>query len=942
MFLHQKKLYLLVALFCTAAGLFSPHPLSADCFTPDWPHELSDLKPDPSLVFGRLDNGFRYILKKNTEPKNRVAMMLDVQTGSLNETESQRGIAHFLEHMLFNGSTHFPPGKLVEYFQSIGLSFGGDTNAQTGYDETVYDIILPDGEPETIEEGLLVFSDYARGALLLQTEIDRERGVVLAEKRSRDSAAYRAHLKERAFSMHGTLLPERMPIGTLETLNKADHTLMKKYYDSWYRPSNMILVMVGDFDPKTIQPLVEKQFATLMGAGPVPACPDLGRLQETDSDLFYNHEGEMSSTEVSIESLWNVEPEQDSFAYQVRELTQYVAAKIVQYRLDELSRKSDTPLTSAYIYSGTFLSSISYAEIGADCDPDKWKQSLVIIENTLRQALEFGFVEEELQRVKKELLSQFDSAVLTASSRHSKQLASTIVRTLNNKKVLQSPEQEKELFAPVISGLSLRDVEKTFNSIWTHAKSRVKVNGNAVITEKDPLAVIESVYKKAQTKPIVAYTSKGLKKFPYLNLQDTTSIVEQKQFADIDTKRFVFENGVVLNLKATSFQENEIQISADFGLGKSSEPAPGMTILTESVVSQSGTGTLRKAELDRVLAGSSVDMKFRINPASFSWNGKALNKDLELFFQVLQSLLFDPGVDPEAFQVSMERFRQYYEGLAVDVPGAMRLHGESFLAGGNKSFGLPDWSEFSQLSIDQIHKWLHAALTKSDLEISLVGDFDENEVLRLAQKYFSVLPERVKSTMLDVEVTFPQGEKLALTVPSSIDKGMLVVAWKTDDFWDIKRTRGLHLLAGIYADKMRRVIREKLGATYSPQVYNASSRIYDGYGVLKAILIVDPAQMAMLQKEVLSIAADMWQEKITEEELARVKGPMLTSLKDMVRTNGYWLGSVLSLSARYPKQLEWPTTILSGFESFTLKEIRTLGKTYLNPEKAAIVTIAPE
>jgi zinc protease len=915
---------------------------SAECFSTVWPHEKSDLRPDPSLVFGRLENGFRYILKKNSEPRDRVAMSLIIQAGSLNENSDQRGIAHFLEHMLFNGSTHFQPGELVKYFQSIGMNFGGDTNAHTGYDETVYDIILPQGNQDDIEKCLLVFSDYARGALLLQSEIDRERGVILAEKRSRDSAGYRAHVKETEFSMQGTIIPERMPIGIIETLMKADRSLMKRFYDDWYRPDNMVLVMVGDFDPKEIQPLVEKRFAGLTGSGDKPSCPDFGRLQHDNSDFFYHHEFEMGHTETSIETLWNVEPEDDSFALEVKELTGYVASKIVQHRLDELARESDTPFTSASIYSGTFLKQISYAEIGAKCDADNWKESLVAIENSLRQALEFGFTEAELQRVKKELLAELDSAVLTANSRNSKRLASSIIRAINTNRVIQSPEQEKELLSPVLIQMRLADVEKRFTEIWSHPTRLVKVTGNAVISEKDPLAVMKSLYGAAAEKKVTAYRGEALKNFPYLHLKDKQPVVSQEQFSDIGAKRFVFANGVVLNLKRTTFEENEIQVSADFGLGKSSEPTPGLSLLTESVVGQTGTATLSKSSLDRIMSGSSVEIGFRVHPASFSWEGKSLNKDMELLFQVLQSVLADPGVDADAFQVSMDRFKQYYEAVTADVRGVMKLQGESFLAGGNHSFGLPSWDAFSQLDREQVQNWFLPAAGNGALEISLVGDFDEQEVLALAEKYFSVLPFRTDNSMKDVTVSFPQGKSLALIVPSSIDKGMLVVAWKTDDFWDIKQTRGLHLLAEIFSDKMRRVIRERLGASYSPKVYNVSSKIYKGYGVMHAVLIVDPGQIAMLKKEVLSIAEELWQGKISEAELERAKGPMLTSLKDMVRTNRYWLKSVLALSARYPQQLQWPTTILSGFSSFSLKEIKALGGKYLNPEDTAIISIVPE
>ena len=941
MVLYKKIITVLLVGCCSLFGFFLS-PSFGDCFSTAWPHEQSDLKPDPSVVFGRLDNGFRYVLKNNTEPKNRVAMSLNIQAGSLNETDEQRGIAHFLEHMLFNGTTHFPPGKLVEYFQSIGMNFGGDTNAHTGYDETVYDIILPNGNRGDIEKGLLVFSDYARGALLLQSEIDRERGVILAEKRSRDSAGYRAHVKETEFTMQGTLLPLRMPIGILKTISGANHAIMKNFYDAWYRPENMVLVMVGDFDPQSVQPLIEKQFANLTEAGEKPECPDIGQMIRDDLEFFYHYESEMGITETSIESMWNVKPENDSSALQVRELTRYVGSKILQYRLDELASKSDTPFTSAKIYAGIFLERFAYASISAKSDPEKWKETLTVIENTLRQALVYGFTEDELQRVKKELLAELDSAVLTANSRNSKKLTATIIRNANNNRVMQSPKQERELMAPVLQKMSLAEVEQNFRETWSKSSRMVKVNGNAVIEGKDPLAIIMAIYTSAAKEQVTAYKGESLQEFPYLHLGNIQAITSQKDFPDINAKRVVFGNNVVLNLKKTSFQENELQVSVDFGFGKSSEPIPGLARLSEVVIGQSGTATLSKNALDRIVGDSSVELTFRINPASFNWQGKALNKDMELLFQVVQSVLADPGVDAASFGVSMDRFKQSYDMMANDVRSAMTLHGDKFLAGGSRFFGLPPWAEFSKLTSEQIQKWIFPAAQSGALEISIVGDFDEKKVVTMAEKYFSVLPKRSEQEMPEREVSFPEGESLALTVPSSIDKGMLVLAWKTDDYWDINRTRGLHLLAEIFSDKMRRVIREKLSATYSPQVYNASSRIYKDYGLMQAILIVDPDQIELLRKEVLKISHDMWKGKITETELERAKRPMLTSLKDMVRSNRYWLKSVLAMSARNPEQLLWPTTILQDFKSYSLEDIKTLGARYLKPEKAATISVVPE
>ena len=214
-----------------------------------WPHQASDLDPDPELVFGALDNGLRYVLRVNQTPRDRVSLHLNVQAGSLHERDDQRGLAHFLEHMLFNGSTHFPPGELVKYFQRIGMAFGDDANAHTGFNETVYDVLLPDNRPESIAEGLLVLRDYASEALLLPEEIDREREVVLAEMRTRDSPGYRAFKASLEFEFEGLRVAQRLPIGEEAVVRQADRQALKAFYDDWYRPERLVVVMVGDFDP---------------------------------------------------------------------------------------------------------------------------------------------------------------------------------------------------------------------------------------------------------------------------------------------------------------------------------------------------------------------------------------------------------------------------------------------------------------------------------------------------------------------------------------------------------------------------------------------------------------------------------------------------------------------------------------------------------------------
>jgi zinc protease len=907
-----------------------------------WPHEQSDLPPDPALVFGRLDNGFRYVLMKNQEPKGRVAMYLNVQAGSLMETDEQRGIAHFLEHMLFNGTTHFPPGALIDYFQSIGMSFGGDTNAHTGFDETVYNILLSGTSPEELDKGLLVMADYARGALLSDTEIERERGVILSEKRARDSVEFRTQEAGLAFTMRGSRVPSRMPIGVLETLEKADRARMKSYYDGWYRPEKMILVVVGDLDPGLVAPRIREHFGSMRGEGAIPDCPPWGEVNHSGTEFFYHHEPEMGFTEVSIETIWNEPEAPDTLASQTAEIHREAAGRILKYRLARLLEKKDIPFTSSEAHSGIFLGRIGYGSISARTNPGQWQSALAVIEQELRQALEFGFTDSETTRVRKEMLAGLDSAVLTAATRDSQKLAAKIVRDLNGHKVSMSPQQEKEIFAPVIGKMQAKELHAALRGIWNQRARLIQLVGNTELSGKDPLAQIREVYERAVARKVEPPKAGAELVFPYLHLTSDPGSVQEQPLSEVEGERIRFANGVVVNLKRTPFKDNEVQLVAHYGYGRQTEPVPGLAMLAEQVVNESGTGKLSKSDLEGVLAGSTVKLDFKVGESSFIWKGSAVGKDLELLFQLLQARLVDPAVREDAYVLAMQGFKQMYEQMNSDVNGFLQLSGESFLAGGNSAFGLPPWSEFARLKPEQIRAWMDVAPLSGGLEVSLVGDFDPERVRELARRYLAPLPQRGQEKAAVEQISFPAGQTLRLTVPSSIDKALLVVAWPTADFWNIERTRGLYLLTEVFADRLRKVIREKLGATYSPQVMNQPSRVYPGYGVLRAQLIVNPAQIAAMREEVTRVAADLWKSGVTAEELVRARLPVLTSLKDMVRTNGYWLNSVLSLSSRYPQQLQWPATILSGFESITGDQVSALAREYLDPARAASVMIVPE
>ena len=431
---------------------------AAEVNIPPWPQAQSDLAPDPNLVFGKLPNGFRYVLMKNKTPLDRVSMHLMVQAGSLNETDDQQGYAHFLEHLMFCGTTHFKPGELIRYFQSIGMDFGADANARTGFTDTVYDLLLPNGSRQSLEDGLKVMRDFAGGALLLPAEIDRERKVVLAEKLTRDSSNYRTFESSLKFSLPDSLISKRLPIGDEGVLKKADHDSLKRFYDTWYRPETMILVAVGDLDPAACANLIAAAFDSLSAREKALPVPGIGKIDHHGAAAFYHYEAESGTADVSTGVLYQGKDLPDSIQLQKEEVLKDLSDKIMQNRMDALIRKPGAPFTSAGMRSGRFLKDVYMAEFSAESDPENWQKSLFAIEQQLRSALEYGFSDSEVERVKSDFLSGLADQEKRASTRNSQEIARQIIQALDRNRVMQSPAQRKELLSPFIQSLTVGDI----------------------------------------------------------------------------------------------------------------------------------------------------------------------------------------------------------------------------------------------------------------------------------------------------------------------------------------------------------------------------------------------------------------------------------------------------------------------------------------------------
>ena len=514
---------------------------------------------------------------------------------------------------------------------------------------------------------------------------------------------------------------------------------------------------------------------------------------------------------------------------------------------------------------------------------------------------------------------------------------------------MQSPQQEKDIFGPIIEDVTIEEVNAAFRSVWSADHRLLLVTGNAQLKEnsKDPREIIQDVYAQSLKKAVSAPKKLSAVKFPYLPEPKVEGqVISRKSISDLGIEQINFNNGLRLNLKKTDFERHQVNVNVSFGYGRSDEPVntPGISELTQVVVNESGVGRLTSDELKAALVGKTSQVSFRVKEEHFLISGATVSDELLLLFQLIHAHLVDPGFKESAYRLSLKRFRQRDQALMQSVDGTMSIFGERFLAGGDSRFGSASYDELKRISLAQIKKWVKNGYEKTPLEVTVVGDFDTKAVIALVSRYLGGLPgrETAVSRKRSKKINFPQNRSVQYTVESRIPKSLVVVAYPTDDFWDIHRTRRLSALADLLSERLRVYIREEMGVAYSPYAYSHSFRAYPGYGMLRSQITTHPKQAKVVGDAVKEITQQISAKPINPDEFKRIIDPTVTSIKDLRRTNQYWLNSVLTLSLRHPEQLEWSRTIENDYRAITAEELQKLAQKYLKKETVATVMVVPK
>ncbi|MFM1746914.1 MAG: hypothetical protein RLZZ188_580 [Verrucomicrobiota bacterium] len=913
-----------------------------------FPQESSDLRPDPRARFGSLPNGLRYVILANSEPKERVSARLLIEAGAVHEADDQQGLAHFLEHMAFNGSTHYPPGTLVEFFQRMGMSFGGDTNASTSYHRTLYLLELPDAKAATLDEAAKVFGDYAAGLLLRAEEIERERGIILSEKRTRDSVGYRTSRAVTRFMLEGTALARRDIIGTDEVLKTAGRERFVDFYDAWYRPELMAVILVGDFDPEDAERRVKAAFTGLRGRGEVRPRPEWGTVPRFEGvRVFHHHEKEAPSTTVTVATTTPYSKEPDTAANRLKYLPLNLAHAILNRRLSILARRENSPFVSGSAGVGEGFGFYRQSAVTLSCKAEQWTAALGVAEQELRRALEHGFQPAELTEVVANFRNSLEQAVKTARTRRSPDLADEIAESLLDRDVWTSAEDDLALFAPALAKVSVDDCLRAMRDAWSASHRLVMVTGNAVLPSGEGAReVIAAAYAASVAQVVTAPEKIEEQAWAYVDFGPAGRVVRQEIVPDLEVTLVEFANGVRLNFKRTDFEANRIRVSARIGHGQLTEPAdqPGLAAYAGRTFIEGGLGRHSVDDLRRILAGRTVGVGFGTAGDAFTLGGGTNREDFLLQMQLMAARVTDPGYRPEAARQAAKWIDQMYLSFEHTASGPFSLEVARLLAGGDHRFGLPAREEMARRTLAEVKAWLADDLARGPIEIAVVGDIEPGAAIDAVARTFGALPPRAPRKALEElrRVRFPaEPFRREFAIATEIPKAELAIYWPTTDGRDIRLARRLNLLAEVFSDRLRVKVREELGDAYSPGVGSMAGDAYPGFGYIQAGVTVDPSKADAIIGVITKVADELAVGGIDADALRRAKEPVLTSLRESSRSNGYWLGNVLARAQEKPDVLDWCRSRYADNEGITQQELSALARKYLPAGRSSSVVVRP-
>jgi zinc protease len=913
-------------------------------------YSLSQQMPvDPAAVLGTLPNGLRYYVRANAKPAHRAELRLVVKAGSVLEDDDQQGLAHFVEHMEFEGTRHFPRQSIVDFLSSLGLSIGPDANAATSFDDTQYTLRVPTDVPGVLDRALLVLEDWAGGASFEQRGIDRERGIVLSEWRMHLGAEERTGDRVRKVQLEGSRYADRTPIGKPESIERAQREQLLRFYHDWYRPDLMAVVVVGDIDSDATVRLIKEHFSSL--SSPVPARPRQAFDVPDHPGTRYTivTDKETSATAVEVSELRPARNQGTVGGYRELMLDQLFGGMLGS-RLDELGQAANPPFLRAAAQRGLFpiARTKDEADLQALVAPDGVGRGLDALLTELQRVAQFGFTASELERAKQAMMAGYERVVTESPDRESESRADEYTRNFLEDEALPTIWQELAFHRRFIPEVTLGEINELAREWFPE--------GNRLVVVSAPDAAGVVLPTEAQLATIVqAAASKKLE--PYVDtaagqtLMDGPpprgSIVKATERPEAGITEWTLSNGATVVLKPTTLKEDQILFRATAPGGTSvasdADFIPART--ADTVVSAGGVGGLSAVMLDKVLAGKAVAVTPFINDIDQGMSGGSTPQDLETMFQLLYLRFTQPRADPTAFAAVASQARGL---LANQLASPDVVFNQAIVAALTQNH--PRTQPETPATVDKWNLDKSMAFYKarfadaSNFTFVFVGSFTPQMIKPFVETYLASLPAtHAGETWRDLGITPPSG-----VIDKTIEKGIApksevaIVfsgAFKADD----PHRLALRALTLVLQSRLLDTIRQELGGTYSITATPRSEKFPRPEYRIRIDWTCDPARTASLVQRVFDEIAFVRDTPLTQEQVGLVRAALLREFEVNSQDNGYLLNQVADrYEDREAGNLTPLVNVPAQLAALSADAVQDAARTCLDLRNYVKVTLMPE
>ncbi len=902
----------------------------------------------PKLIKGQLANGLTYYIQKNAKPEQKVEMRLVVKTGSVLEDEDQQGLAHFTEHMAFNGSRHFKKNELVSFLESVGVKFGADLNAYTSFDETVYILPIPTDKPDNFEKGMMVLADWATGLRFDAEEIEKERGVVLEEARLGKGAGERIRNQILPKILHGSKYADRLPIGKEQTIQSFKPEALKRFYADWYRPDLMAVVIVGDVDPANAKMLIEKNFSDLKNPVPARVRPKvtvpLHNLGE--AVIAVDKEANLSTVSIS-QARFHQQNDGKYGSYRLRRIQSFMNTMFAE-RLREIAQTANPPFLGANSGIGGVVA--DYLEVSSSAVVGKVGVQAAIdaLLRENKRVVQFGFNASELERAKLNSLRNMENLYNEREKSQSANLAAEFIRNFLQGESIPGIEAEYVFHKDIVNSITLDEVNRYAKSILTLKTPHLVIYqgtdkpDHVIPAANDLLAMV----KHGEAQAVKAVAEKVLSSNLFSVPPPAGKVIAESKNAQLDTTLWTLSNGVKIVLKNTDFKSDQILLGATRAGGTSlfSDEDYLQARYATTVVGGMGIKDLSPTDISKVLAGKIANVSTSFGENNEGISGTSNKDDFEVMLQVLNLALTQPRRDEELFKSFVNK---QTEALRNQMASPAAIFQEQFLKATfpphPRAPAIATPEQIAQLNLNRLMDIYRQRFSSvKGYTFFIVGSFDLEKIKPAIETYLGSLPStEVKLGIVDHGLRPVKGIVKKEVYAGKEQQSAVTLQFHAEEAMSAQQRMQFSAMVEILQLRMTAKMREDLGAVYSPNVNRNLRRIpYQAHSLIMN-LPCGPENVDKLIASSFELISAMKAAAPTEEELHKVKENWLKNYRESIKTNQYWLNSL-----RNAEQFGDDPAEMFSFEdrvkALTVNDVQIAAQRYIDTNNYIQVVLYPE